>query len=207
MDDPTLHPAQTATDVKESTMNRSVPILVSLLAALALTMSACADDEPDTAADADFNQADVTFAQEMIPHHQQAIEMAQLAQDRAEDPEVKDLAAQIEDAQDPEIQTMTGWLESWGEGVPSDDMDHGDMSGDDMPGMMTDEEMAGLQAAGGAEFDQMFLTMMIEHHEGAIEMARTEQADGQNADAVALAEKIEADQTAEIATIEDLLQP
>jgi uncharacterized protein (DUF305 family) len=188
-------------------MYKRIPILVSLLAAVALTVSACADDEPDTAADADFNQADVTFAQEMIPHHQQAIEMAQLALDRAEDPEVKDLAALIEAAQDPEIQTMTEWLESWGEDVPGDGMDHGDMSGEDMPGMMTDEEMADLEAAGGAEFDQMFLTMMIEHHGGALEMAVTEQADGQNAAAVALAEKIEADQTAEIATMEDLLQP
>jgi uncharacterized protein (DUF305 family) len=189
-------------------MNKRVPILVSLLAAVALTLSACGDHEPDTAAEADFNQADVTFAQEMIPHHQQAIEMAQLAQDRAADPEVKDLAARIEVAQDPEIQTMTGWLESWGKDVPSDGMDHGDggMSGEDKPGMMTEEEMADLEAAGGAEFDQMFLTMMIEHHEGAIEMARTEQADGQNADAVALAEKIGADQAAEIATMEDLLQ-
>ena len=138
--------------------------------------------------DAQFNEADVTFAQEMIPHHQQAIEMADLAESRAESQEVKDLAADIEAAQGPEIETLTGWLESWGEDVPDEGMsgmDHGDMSSDEMGGMMTEDEMAELEAAAGAEFDQMFLTMMIEHHEGAIEMAKTEQSEGEFPEAVA----------------------
>jgi uncharacterized protein (DUF305 family) len=76
-----------------------------------------------------------------------------------------------------------------------------------MPGMMSDEDMTALEKATGAEFDQMFLTMMIEHHEGAIEMARTEQADGEYADAKALAEDIETAQTEEIQTMQGLLKP
>jgi uncharacterized protein (DUF305 family) len=85
-------------------------------------------------------------------------------------------------------------------------MDHDGMSGEDMPGMMAQEDMNGLKASTGAEFDQMFLTMMIEHHEGAIEMAETEQTEGQNPDAIALAKQIVADQQAEIQTMRALLE-
>lgn len=182
--------------------------LSTLLAAAVLTLAGCADDS-DPASDAKFNDADVSFAQGMIPHHQQAVEMAMLAEDRATSPEVKELAASIQAAQDPEIETMTDWLNSWGEEVPDDDMggmDHGDMSGDDMSGMMSADDMGELEASDGSMFDQMFLTMMIEHHEGAIEAAQTEQAEGENPDALALAEKIEADQTAEIETMQNLLE-
>jgi hypothetical protein len=80
-------------------------------------------------------------------------------------------------------ETMTGWLESWGEGVPDSIMggnDHGAMDHGDMPGMMSEEQMATLEDASGAEFDELFLRMMIEHHEGAIEMAQIEQADGES---------------------------
>lgn len=126
------------------------------------------------------NAQDVSFAQGMIPHHQQALEMAKLAADRASSAEVKDLAARIEKAQDPEIQTMSGWLKSWGKDVTTSDssmesmpgMDHSAHS--DMPGMMDSKDMAKLEKASGADFDTMFLTMMIEHHKGAIEMATTE---------------------------------
>lgn len=183
-------------------------LTAALLAASLLTLAACGNDENDTTVG--HNDADVTFAQQMIPHHQQAIEMAELAETRAESQAVKDLAADIEAAQDPEIETMTGWLESWGEDVPADSMsgmDHADMSTDDMPGMMSEDDMADLEAPPGAEFDQMFLTMMIEHHEGAIEMARTEQADGEYADAIELAEAIETAQTEEIQTMQGLLTP
>lgn len=154
-------------------------------------------------ATADFNDADVTFATDMIPHHRQAVEMAELAETRAESQEVKDLAAQIEAAQDPEIETMTGWLTAWGQPIP-EDMTGMDMSGS-MPGMMSMEDMQNLENASGAEFDQMFLTMMIEHHQGAIEMAKTEQTDGSNEAAIQLAEDIEAAQTTEITTMEGLL--
>ena len=156
-----------------------------------------------------FNDADVTFAQSMIPHHEQAVEMAKLAQKNASTTEVKQLADKIAGAQGPEISTMTGWLKDWGKKVPSGSMsgmsgmDH---SGSDMPGMMSDADMKKLEAASGPAFDQMFLTMMVSHHSGAIEMAKTEQKDGKNTDAVALAKKIEDDQTAQIAVMNKLLK-
>ncbi len=183
-------------------------LTVAVLAASLFTLAACgSEDDADTAAG--HNAADVTFAQQMIPHHEQAGDMAELAKTRAESQEVKDLAADIEAAQGPEIETMTGWLESWDEEVPDagmSGMDHGEMSSDEMAGMMTEDEMADLEAASGAGFDQMFLTMMIEHHEGAIEMARTEQSEGEFPEAVGMAKEIETAQTEEIQTMQDLLK-
>lgn len=172
----------------------------TLLAALPLVaLAACSDsDEPSAKA---FNDADVSFAQEMIPHHRQATEMAKLAEDRTSSQEVLDLASGIIAAQQPEIDTMTGWLESWDEDVPGESggmegMDHGSSS--DMPGMMSDEDLSRLESLSGPAFDAEFLTMMIEHHEGAIEMASTEEADGTYPDAVALVKKVQKDQAAEI---------
>ena len=183
-------------------------LTAAALAASLLTLAACSNEEGgDTGAD--HNDADVTFAQQMIPHHEQAVEMADLAETRADSQEVKDLAADIEAAQGPEIETMSGWLEEWGEDVPDggmSGMDHGDMSSEDMGGMMSDQDMTDLENASGADFDQMFLTMMIAHHEGAIEMAQTEQADGEFPDALAMAEDIESAQTEEILTMQELLK-
>lgn len=162
-----------------------------------------------TAAMSDFNDADVTFATGMIPHHRQAVEMAKLAGTRAKSPQVKALAMQIMNAQDPEIRTMSNWLTTWGKPVPSD---HSSMSGMDMsssgsmPGMMSGADMDKLKKATGADFDQMFLTMMIAHHQGAIEMANTEKSSGMNADAIALAQQIEEAQTTEITTMQGLLK-
>lgn len=177
-------------------------MLTAALVAAAAVLAACSNGGGD-----DVNDADVTFAQEMIPHHRQATEMADLAATRSQDAEVLDLAERISAAQGPEIETMTGWLESWGEEVPEDmsGMDHSGMDHGSMPGMMSADQMAALEAASGPDFDRLFLEMMIEHHEGAIEMARTEQEDGSNADAVALAESIEEEQTAEVAEMRDLL--
>lgn len=152
----------------------------------------------------DFNEADVTFATDMIPHHRQAVEMAKLADTRAQSPKVKDLAMQIMKAQGPEIQTMSGWLTSWGKPVPQD-MGGMDMSGS-MPGMMSSADVSKLKKASGADFDRMFLTMMIAHHQGAIQMAKTEESSGMNTDAVALAKQIETAQAAEIKTMRVLLK-
>lgn len=182
-------------------------LITAVVTASLFTLAACGN-ENDTDTAGGHSAADVTFAQEMIPHHQQAIEMADLAEPRAESQAVKDLATDIEAAQGPEIETLTGWLESWGEDVPEEglsSMDHGDMSSDDMGGMMTEDEMADLEAASGAEFDQMFLTMMIEHHEGAIEMAKTERSEGEFPEAVDMAKEIETTQAEEIQTMQDLL--
>ncbi|MFD8130549.1 MULTISPECIES: DUF305 domain-containing protein [Streptomyces] len=157
------------------------------------------------------NAQDVSFAQGMIPHHQQALEMAKLAADRASSAEVKDLAARIEKAQDPEIQTMSGWLKSWGKDVTTSDssmesmpgMDHSAHS--DMPGMMDNKDMAKLEKASGADFDTMFLTMMIEHHKGAIEMANTEKDKGEYGPATSMSDGISTAQTAEITEMNKLL--
>ncbi|GAA2574801.1 DUF305 domain-containing protein [Dactylosporangium fulvum] len=153
---------------------------------------------------ATFNGTDVKFATDMIPHHQQAVDMAKLAETKAATPAVKDLAARISKAQGPEIATMSGWLKAWGEPVPSAGaMDHGmDHS---MPGMMSQQEMQQLAAASGTAFDKMFLTMMIKHHEGAVEMARTEQEKGADPAAKKLAADIATSQTAEIAEMKAML--
>jgi len=152
------------------------------------------------------NNADVTFVQGMLPHHEGALAMAQLADGRAQDQRVLDLADRIEAAQEPEIETMTGWLEEWGEPLPAEDMggmDHGS-GGMDMEGM-SEDDMAMLDSASGAEFDRLFLQMMTEHHRSAVDMAETEIADGSNPDAVGLARDIVDSQTAEIQEMETLL--
>ncbi len=193
---------------------------IALLSTAGLTLTACGgdpDDDATSSASSDsaavYNDADVTFAQLMIPHHVQAMEMAKMSQGRARSRDVVELAADIEAAQGPEIDTLTGWLEAWGKEVPSGEMggmDHGDMgegSGGAMPGMMGEDEMHDLKAASGADWDRMFLEMMIQHHEGAVEMAQTEVNQGENPDALALARKIISDQQAEITQMQELLQP
>ncbi|MCX5328660.1 MULTISPECIES: DUF305 domain-containing protein [unclassified Streptomyces] len=167
------------------------------------------DSSPSASAPAkagDHNDADMDFATEMVQHHRQAVDMAELAADRASSQEVKDLAMKIKGAQDPEIKTMSGWLTSWGEEAPADmsGMEGHDMS-PGMPGMMSSEDMDKLTKASGAEFDEMFLEMMVEHHEGAIEMARTEKADGKYSPATKLADDVITAQTAEIEQMNKML--
>lgn len=148
------------------------------------------------------NDADVMFAQAMIPHHQQAVAMSDmiLAKDGI-DAEVTDLATQIKAAQAPEIAQMSGWLAGWGENPsPSMGMDH-DMGG----GMMSQADMDALDQASGKDATRLFLTGMVTHHKGAITMAQNEVANGQNPEAVALAQKIITNQQAEITTMTQLL--
>ncbi|WP_040790678.1 DUF305 domain-containing protein [Nocardia paucivorans] len=165
---------------------------------------------PDTSAarTEKHNDADIAFAQEMIPHHRQAIEMAALVPSRSTDPRILDLANRIRAAQEPEITTMTTWLRSWGVAAPPTDehdgMDHGDTPM--MPGMMTDEQMDRLEAATGAEFDRLWLTGMIAHHRGAVDMARTELTEGSNPEAEDLARQIIETQQDEITRMQSLLQ-
>ncbi|MGV9288613.1 DUF305 domain-containing protein [Streptomyces sp. NPDC003719] len=152
------------------------------------------------------NAADVAFAKGMIPHHRQAVEMAGLAPDRARSAEVKRLAEDIRKAQDPEIRTLSGWLTSWGEEVPAEGaMDHSMHGTGGMGGMMTAQDMTELENASGKAFDTAFLEMMVEHHEGAVEMARTEQADGAHGPARAMAGAIITSQSAEIERMNSLL--
>ena len=155
----------------------------------------------DAETSADFNDADVAFTMNMIMHHQQAIEMSDLVLEKdGVDQDVVELAQKIKDAQQPEIDAMSGWLDDWGQPFSGmDGMDHSGM-------MMSDDDMAALEAASGADAGPLFLEQMIEHHQGAIDMAREQIRDGQNPDAVALAGKIVQDQTAEISVMEQLLQ-
>jgi uncharacterized protein (DUF305 family) len=152
-------------------------------------------------AGASFNDTDVKFTQMMIPHHEQAVQMATLAETKAADPELKTLAAQIKSAQAPEIATMQGWLKAWGQ--PTTQPGGHNMPG--MPGLMTDEQMNQLKAAQGAAFDRLFTQMMIAHHEGAITMAREEQAKGADSAAKALAATIEKSQSAEVEQLKKIL--
>jgi uncharacterized protein (DUF305 family) len=163
------------------------------------------------AADGQHNQADVMFARMMIPHHEQAIEMAKLAPTRADSADLKALAAQIQAAQQPEINEMKGWLSAWGEptmpagvgqgaGVPSG------MPGGMPGGMMGSGDMARLEGLSGNAFDREFLTSMTSHHQGAIDMARAEQANGHYEPAKTLAANIIRTQTEEIATMAELLK-
>lgn len=157
------------------------------------------------------NAQDVAFAQGMIPHHQQALEMARLAAGRASSAQVKELAARIEKAQDPEIRTMSGWLKSWNEKVPSSGASMGSMpgmdhsSGSGMSGMMDPKDMTMLEKSSGKHFDTMFLTMMVQHHEGAVKMAGTEKAQGAYGPATSMADDIIKGQTAEITEMKKLL--
>lgn len=145
-------------------------------------------------------EGDIRFAQMMIPHHEQAIEMAEMAL-AAEDvsPAVQAFARDIEAAQAPEIAQMRGWLGAWG--APESGSGHeGHGAGDDGTGMgmMSAEEMAELAGAAGSDFDTRWLTMMIAHHEGAVTMAQEvlgSTADPQVRD---LAEAVVATQRAEI---------
>ncbi|OZM79975.1 DUF305 domain-containing protein [Pseudonocardia sp. MH-G8] len=208
--------------------------LVGGALALSLTLSACAGAStpasapPSTPGEAspsasasqgvstEHNEADIRFAQMMIPHHRQAVEMAEMAVERTENPDVKALAEQIQGAQDPEIATMTGFLEAWGAEVPDDGgmagMDHSGMPGmtdpgmSGMDGMMTPEQMEQLQGATGAAFDRMFLEMMITHHEGAVRDSERELAEGVNPQAKELAAQIIEAQNAEIAQMRQMLQ-
>jgi uncharacterized protein (DUF305 family) len=152
-----------------------------------------------SSASAEFNDADVMFAQLMIPHHEQAVEMSDmiLAKEGV-NPDVIALAQQIKAAQQPEIDTMKSWMSAWGRPTMA-----GGHQMDD--GQMTEQEMKTLDEADGPTGQKLFLEGMINHHQGAIQMAQTEITSGKNPDAVALARSIVDSQQKEITTIKGLL--
>lgn len=150
---------------------------------------------------ADLNAADQMFVTMMIPHRQQAIDIADilLAKDGIDD-RVVALAERIKAALAPDIDTMNSWLDAWG-------IDPGDSS---MSGMMgsgttSSEDMAALESAEGGDAALLFLQLMSRHLQGCVDMASSEVDNGSNTDAVALAGKIVEDQTADVAEIEQLL--
>ena len=191
---------------------KSTRILLSGFTALALlagcggsSVSDVADKAVDAAKEAvGFNDDDVMFAQMMIPHHEQAIEMSDIALDPtvgASDA-VKKLATRIKAAQDPEITKMKSFLTSWKERLtPDSSMDHSDM----MSGVLSAEDMKKLSSLRGAEFDRAWMEDMIAHHEGAIEMAKDVLKDGKDSAVKALANLVATAQDSEILEMKKLL--
>ncbi|WP_127356529.1 DUF305 domain-containing protein [Actinacidiphila soli] len=205
---------------RRSLIRRSA--LVAAAGATALVLAACSSSSghdmssmpsmqssstPSASASASagaHNAQDLAFAQQMITHHRQATAMADLAATGASSSQVKSLATTIKGEQDPEITTMSGWLTSWGTAVPQD-MKGMDMSSG-MPGMMSTADMTKLDKASGTMFDTMFLQMMVQHHQGAVTMAKTEQSKGEYGPAKTLAASIITAQTAEINQMNALLK-
>ncbi|GAB2817147.1 DUF305 domain-containing protein [Alpinimonas psychrophila] len=150
----------------------------------------------------EFSNTDVMFAQMMIPHHQQAVDMSDLALAISANPEVLALAQKIRDAQAPEITLMTSWIEKAG---ATTTMGHGtDDMGMGMGGMMSDDEMTALNNATGTAFDTLYLEGMIAHHEGALQMVKMISNSG-NAEVKKLGDAIVTGQTAEIAQMKTML--
>jgi uncharacterized protein (DUF305 family) len=152
----------------------------------------------------DHNRADVMFSMMMVPHHEQAIEMAHLVPARSTDTQLRDLATRIRGAQEPEVELMTGWLASWGLTPMTDMADHGGHMG--MDGMQGAEEMRELEALVGPAFEEAWLRMMIDHHEGAIDMAERVLAAGSHRGTAALAREIRTSQRAEIVEMRRMLE-
>lgn len=194
---------------------RNIAVAVALVAATALAgcggeSSAPAGHGGESSAPAapaaQHNEHDVTFAQGMIPHHQQALEMVALVEERASSADVKQLGKDIAGAQGPEIEKMRGWLRDWG--VPESSGHGGDHGGGHggHAGMLSEDEMKELKAAKGAKFDRALLTFMIKHHEGAVTSARAEQSSGASPEAKKLAGDIVTSQTAEIKKMRGMLE-
>lgn len=186
---------------------RVFPLVVLIaVATAALIVAGCGGGQDGDATGTGASRAasgqrstDVAFVQGMIPHHRQAVEMAELAlvptvQAGAK---VKDLAGRIKNAQGPEINMMEGWLSQWGEAETA--------GGHQASGMMTQQDLTSLTQAGGDQFDDTWLNMMLAHHEGAVEMAQSVKAEGSNPDVKSLADRIVSAQQAEIAEMKDLL--
>jgi uncharacterized protein (DUF305 family) len=170
-------------------------ILIALVALVGLT-SCSADNSHMGMHDEKYNGAAIMFAQMMIPHHEQAIELSNLAIKTSTDAEILSLASQIKSEQSPEIKQMETWLESVG--MP--DMHH--MM--EMPGFVEESDFAALKKLTGAEFDIRFLELMIGHHEGAIEMAQDIKGN-KNSEVKALSDAIISSQTSEITEMKTLI--
>lgn len=222
-----FHPGQTVIDtptvylyavLMTSFTARIAALLVALAAAL--FVSACTEsgqagagesdghtdhqtsESSDNGAQSAHNADDVTFTQQMMVHHKQALELTDLARDRSTDPALLELAAGIAAAQGPEIGQMAEMLRSWGQN-PDAGMDHSaHMS---MPGMVPADTMGRLRSLNGKDFDTLWLESMISHHQGAIQMAKAELADGDNAGAKDLAQHIVDTQQAEIDRMQQML--
>ncbi|WP_439030464.1 DUF305 domain-containing protein [Gordonia terrae] len=193
---------------------------LGLAASAVLALAGCSpDEEPATtttgasqpvssvsaSASADHNEADVEFTSTMIGHHRQAVMMAELVEGRTDNAELIALASSIEKAQNTEITEMESRLESWGVD-PSETDSHGGHGGhDDMPGMLSSDQMTALRNSQGSAFDTLWLEGMIRHHEGAIAMADAVLTDGVDPATKALAAEVKKTQKAEIDQMKGML--
>jgi len=191
-------------------MNRTKITLAAAAAlAVGLSLAGCstgsnqaADTSSSTSAAASVhNDQDVMFAQGMLPHHKQAIEMSDMLLDKGDgvNADVATLAKQIKAEQDPEITKLTSWLKAWDADDSMSGMDHS------MSGMMSDSDMTALDTASAKDAGKLFLQQMIEHHTSAVDMAKTEVDKGKNTDAVAMAKSIVSSQTEQITQMQDML--
>ncbi|GAC1408206.1 MAG: hypothetical protein NVS4B6_21620 [Mycobacterium sp.] len=172
-------------------MRAVVTPIPALLAAVfvAVVLTSCGNSAPPAAdtQSAKHNAADVTFAQKMIPHHQQALAMSAMVPSHTTNDDVIVMAKHIAADQQAQIDTLQGWLRAWGQPTPPTHMDHGGMA---MDGMVDDATMAQLPTLKGAAFDDLWLRSMIQHHQGAVAMAEPETTQGENAMAVQMAKNI-----------------
>lgn len=213
--------------MKASTFRR--PRRCAVIVALALATGACSSDDQEPAfvqpgapgqsartlsADevpqpdgSEYTEADVQFMHRMIPHHAQALRMTSLVADRAEREDIPLFAERIEVSQQDEIALMQDWLETRGEEVPSASSEHHEHHGELMPGMLTEDQFSQLEEATRAEFDRLFLELMIQHHEGAVIMVREllDGGGGQEPAIFQFATHVEADQRIEINRMQGLL--
>ncbi|GAB3562807.1 DUF305 domain-containing protein [Amycolatopsis endophytica] len=166
----------------------------SLIVLLGLVLVACGTAPASTGG----NAADIRFAQEMVPHHEQSVRLARLAEQRAESEFVRTTAHEIAEEETAEIARMNGWLRAW----------HAETSGHaghPMPGMLPDTTITALEDTYGAEFDRGWLTTMAQHLGAGVEMARAVLSRGEHAETRALAGEIVREQQAQIAEINDQL--
>ncbi|MER5183199.1 DUF305 domain-containing protein [Streptomyces sp. NPDC002896] len=147
------------------------------------------------------NSADFAYAQMMIKHHKQALEMTVLAPTRAASSKVKRLASRIASGQAPEISAMKGWLKTNGGSEEPQEQGHDHAA---MPGMATEAQLKELRAAKGKAFDELFLKLMITHHDGAVTMATDVLAQGNNIQIEEMANDVIAQQTSEINRMREL---
>jgi len=166
-----------------------------------LVLGGCGDPADEAGAGpGGSNDADVAFATDMIPHHREAVWMSDLAEENANDPRVLRLAKEIKYALQPEIDTMSGWLEEWGQPVPPTDA-----TADPDPGPPSEQQLAQLEHAYGLAFDRLWLRLMLAHHQDAVAMAQTEVDEGEDGATKALAEDIVWAQRDEIERMRRLL--
>jgi uncharacterized protein (DUF305 family) len=191
--------------------------VTAAVVALMFAVTGCSSDEPKPTSTVEaakpYNDADIAFATDMIQHHAQALQMVDMTMGRKLDPKVAALGEDIRMAQAPEIEQMVDLLDDWdNQPIPETSRDHANAHGDGavemdtaMPGMMSHEEMEALESTRGAVFESAWLTAMIEHHQGAIEMATTEKDQGEDEKAKALAHDIveaQGDQVETMGTLE-----